>query len=153
MDSYLPASLGKLHPRYGTPHVAILTQACLSAILIGIGQAGTSVRSAYELLVAMSLIFTFIPLMLMFASAFRLANDASISHSGIVSPGVLRWMAASGFLVVAGATLLALVPASDQPHPILATAKLLLLTLVLLGVGTTLFLRAPGKRMPLEGAA
>jgi amino acid transporter len=153
VDSYLPASFGKLHPRYGTPHVAILTQALLSAVLIGVGQAGSSVKAAYELLVAMSLLFTFIPLMLMFASAFRLASDRTSSGVEFVSPRVLRWMAASGFLVVAAATLLALVPASDQPHPVFAVVKLLVMTLVLIGVGTLLFLRSGAKLKTLLIAA
>lgn len=145
VESYLPASFGRLHPRYGTPYVAILTQATLSAVLIGVGQAGSSVKAAYELLVAMSLLFTFIPLMLMFSSAFRLAGDRTSAGAQFVSPGVLRLMAASGFLVVAAAMLLALVPASDQPHPMFAVAKLLVMTLVLLGAGTLLFLRSGAK--------
>jgi len=43
VDSYLPPSFGKLHPKFGTPYVAILTQATLSAVLIGVGQAGSTV--------------------------------------------------------------------------------------------------------------
>ncbi|HUQ48177.1 MAG TPA: APC family permease [Gemmatimonadaceae bacterium] len=153
VDSYLPARFGKLHPRFGTPHVAILTQATLSAILIGVGQAGSSVKAAYELLVAMSLLFTFIPLMLMFASAFRLAGDRTRSAAGLVSPGVLRLMAASGFLVVAVAMFLALVPAQDQPRPVFAVIKLLVMTAVLLGMGTLLFLRGGKKRAIGEAVA
>jgi amino acid transporter len=152
LDSYLPSSFGKLHPRYGTPHVAILTQVVLSAILIAIGQAGTSVKAAYELLVAMSLIFTFIPLMLMFAAAFRLAADPSF-ESMLVSPKVLQWLAASGFLVIMAAGILALVPGSDEPHPVFAVAKLLLVTLVMLAIGTMLFMRAgraSGTGAPLQ---
>ena len=145
VDRYLPPSFGRLHPRYGTPHVAIITQVVLSAILIGIGQAGTSVRAAYELLVALSLIFTFIPLLLMFASAFRLAGDCSSGGVGFVSGTVMRLMAASGFLVVAAAMALAFVPSQDQPHPLLAAAKLVGIAAVMLGVGTALFLRA-GER-------
>jgi amino acid transporter len=153
VDSYLPPSFGKLHPRFGTPHVAILTQAALSAVLIGIGQAGSTVKAAYELLVAMSLLFTFIPLMLMFASAYRLAGDRAWSSEEFVSPRTLRLSAASGFLVVAAAMLLALVPAPDQPHPMLAVVKLVVMTAVLIAVGTMLFLRARPKRLPLQAIA
>jgi glutamate:GABA antiporter len=153
VESYLPRSFGKLHPRFGTPHVAILTQAALSAVLIGIGQAGTSVKAAYELLVAMSLLFTFIPLMFMFASAFRLAGDSTPTGAAFVSPAVLRAMAASGFAVVLAATLLALIPGSDDAHPMFAVAKLLVMTMVLIGVGTLLFLRGGsnvGAPLPAE---
>ena len=46
VDHYLPASFGKLHPRWGTPWVALLTQAVIGAIFIFLGQAGTSVQGA-----------------------------------------------------------------------------------------------------------
>jgi amino acid transporter len=141
VDRYLPPSFGRLHPRYGTPHVAIITQITLSAVLIIIGQSGSTVRGAYDLLVALSVIFTFIPLMLMFASAFQLAGTAERSDDAWVSPVVLRVSGATGFLVVFAGLLLALVPGANEPRPLFAVVKLLVLTALLLGVGTILFLR------------
>jgi amino acid transporter len=146
VESYLPPAFGRLHPRYGTPHVAILTQVAISAVLIAAGQAGTSVRGAYNLLVAMSVIFTFIPLMLMFASAIKLARVADTSGTALVTPGVLRVLGAMGFTVVLAGLLLAFVPDSAEARPVFAVAKLVVLTMILLGVGTALFLRAGMKR-------
>jgi amino acid transporter len=142
VDRYLPPAFGRLHPRYGTPHVAIITQVSISAVLIVVGQAGTSVRGAYDLLVAMSVIFTFIPLMLMFAAAFRLGGTAVASDEALVSPRVLRVLGALGFTVVLAGLLLALVPADNEPRPVFAVVKLLVFTVILLGVGTALFLRS-----------
>src|ERR1044071_5140726 len=86
VDRYLPPAFGKLHPRYNTPFVAIITQVSLCSVLILIGQAGSSVRGAYDLLVAMSVIFTFIPFMLMFAAAFRLGGIPQPPNEAWVSP-------------------------------------------------------------------
>jgi amino acid transporter len=147
VDRYLPAAFGNLHPRYGTPHVAIITQITLCAILILIGQAGSTVRGAYDLLVAMTVIFTFIPLMLMFASAFQVGRNAQPSSEAWVSPAVLTVSGAMGFAVVFAATLLALVPAANETRPVFAVVKLLMLTVMLLGVGTVLFLRG-GRTAP-----
>jgi amino acid transporter len=144
VDRYLPPAFGKLHPRYGTPHVAIITQISLCAILILIGQAGSTVRGAYDLLVAMTVIFTFIPLMLMFASAFQVGRTAEPSSEAWVSPRVLSLSGAAGFAVVFAAMLLALVPAANEQRPVFAVVKLIALTLMLLGVGTALFVRKGG---------
>ena len=56
LDRYLPTAFGELHPRWRTPHVALLVQAAVSGVFIVLGQAGTSVRGAYEVLVSMSII-------------------------------------------------------------------------------------------------
>ena len=63
IDRYLPASFGALHPRWGTPWVALLTQAIIGAIFIFLGQAGTSVKGAYDVLVSMGVITYFVPLL------------------------------------------------------------------------------------------
>jgi amino acid transporter len=44
VDRFLPEVFGRLHPRWQTPHVALLVQAALAAVFIVLGQAGTSVR-------------------------------------------------------------------------------------------------------------
>lgn len=146
IDRYLPARFGTLHPKYGTPHVAILTQAAIAAVLIVIGQAGTTVRGAYDMLVAMSVISYFIPLLLMLAAAYRLASVAQPAEGSLVSPGVMRTLAVLGFAVIAVGTLLALVPAPDETRPGLAIGKLFVLTVILLVAGSGLYLRAGGRR-------
>lgn len=146
IDRYLPRRFGTLHPRWGTPHVAILTQAGIAAVLIVIGQAGTTVRGAYDMLVAMSVISYFIPLLLMFAAAYRLAAAPQPGQQSLVSPRVMRILATVGFAVIAAGTLLALVPAADETRPGLAMAKLVVLTAILLAAGSGLYLRAGWRR-------
>src|SRR5204863_9695271 len=64
VDRFLPASFGRVHPKWGTPHVALLIQAVIAFVFVLLSQAGTSVKGAYDVLVSMSLIAYFIPYLL-----------------------------------------------------------------------------------------
>src|SRR5262249_20870687 len=75
IDRFLPPVFGELHPRWHTPYVALLVQAALAAIFVFVGQAGTSVRGAYEVLVSMGIISYFLPYLLMFASMIALQRE------------------------------------------------------------------------------
>ena len=72
LDHYLPPAFSRLHPRWGSPHVALLTQAGVAAVFVLLGQAGTSVQGAYGVLVSMTFLVTFIPFVLLFAAALKL---------------------------------------------------------------------------------
>src|SRR5262249_25794052 len=56
IDRPLPAAFARVHPRWGTPHVALATQACGAALFVVMGQAGTTVKGAYDVLVSMAVI-------------------------------------------------------------------------------------------------
>ena len=77
INHYLPAVFGRIHPRWKTPYVAIISYG-LAGILFGLlSQAGTSVKGAYDLLVSMSLITYFIPYLFLFAAMIRLQSRPS----------------------------------------------------------------------------
>jgi amino acid transporter len=61
LDRYLPPGFAWLHPRWGTPVVALLVQAAGTALFIVLGQAGATVKGAYDVLVGMGVIVYFIP--------------------------------------------------------------------------------------------
>jgi len=46
LDAFLPAAFARVHPRWHTPHVAIIVQAAAAGVFIALGQAGTTVRGA-----------------------------------------------------------------------------------------------------------
>jgi len=52
-----------------------LVQAVIGAIFIFLGQAGTSVKGAYDVLVSMGVITYFIPYLYLFASMFKLQGE------------------------------------------------------------------------------
>ena len=75
LDRYLPPAFARIHPKWGTPYVALLVQAACGVVFIFLGQAGTSVYGAYEVLVGMGIISYFIPYLFVFASLIRLQRE------------------------------------------------------------------------------
>src|SRR5258708_7874132 len=75
IDRFLPPAFGALHPRWKTPWVALLTQYVIGAVFIFLGQAGTSVKGAYDVLVSMGVITYFIPYLYLFAAMFKLQSE------------------------------------------------------------------------------
>ena len=87
LDRYLPEAFAKLHPRWHTPHVSILTQAILSTLFLLLTELGENLRAAYQILVDMVVIATLIPFVYIFATGFkygqRLAGAAGAIIAGI----------------------------------------------------------------------
>src|SRR3954453_11358158 len=146
LDRYLPRAFGSLHPTWRTPHVALLVQAAISALFVILGQAGTTVRGAYDVLVSMSIITYFIPFLYMFAAMIRLQGEP-VGPDVIRAPGgraVAVGVAAIGFVTTAAAIVLACIPAADEPNKVLAVAKIVGLSAVLIAAGAIVYLA--GKR-------
>ena len=75
IDRYLPKPFGRLHPRWGTPHIALLTQGLFSLAFVVLGQLGSTVHGAYDVLVSMTIITTFLLYLFMFAALIRLQRE------------------------------------------------------------------------------
>jgi amino acid transporter len=104
LDRYLPSYFGRIHPRWGTPHRALLVQAALAAAFIVMaGLAGRRAEQAYNILVSLGVIAYFIPYLYLFASFVTLHRERR---------GRLRARLAGsiGFLVTAAAIVLASTP-------------------------------------------
>jgi amino acid transporter len=138
-ERYLPAAFGRVHPRWGTPAFALLLQGVAAAIVALLGQAGTSVRAAYDVLIGMGVITYFVPFLLMFAAALRL--DAG--GESLVPRGRLKLAAGLGFLTTAISVVLAAFPPGEG-HPWVAAAKVIGGSALLAGVGAALYAR--GRR-------
>jgi glutamate:GABA antiporter len=141
MDHYLPPAFARLHPRWGSPYVALLMQAGLGIAFIFLGQAGASVYGAYAVLVSMGIITEFIPFMCLFAALILLQRKAAVPDIFRIPGGkrVACLVGAVGFVTSAVTIVLSLVPPGDEPHKILAVMKIVIATLMLLGVGMGLF--------------
>ncbi len=139
IDRYLPSSFGALHPRFGTPWVALLTQSVIGAIFIFLGQAGTSVKGAYDVLVSMGVITYFIPYLYLFASMFKLQSQPA-GEEVIRVPGgkpVAYALSILGFTTTVFTIALSVLPPPDEPNKPLAVFKIVggCGALVLIGVG------------------
>lgn len=150
IDRYLPAAFGKLHPRYGTPYVALVFQALVAAGCAVLGQAGETPRKAYEILVSLGIISYFLPYLAMFAALIRLQREPA-------DPDVLRvpggkagatLCGAVGFAVTAVSIVLAAIPSAGEQHPTRYVVKVVGLSVLLVATGAGTFWLGSRKRVP-----
>ena len=100
LDRYMPPAFARLHPRWGTPHVSIVTQAVLCSLLLLAMEYGETLRGAYQTLVDMCVITTFVPFLYVFGAGVRFGRQIA---------GV------SGLAVSALAIIASLAPPPDVP--------------------------------------
>ena len=142
VDRYLPAAFGKIHPRYRTPWVAIAAYGGAGVVIALLGQAGTSVRGAYDVLVSMAVISLFLPYLMLFAAMIRLQREPAGPGVRRVSGGkpVAIALASIGLISTSATIVLCIIPGADETNKPLAVVKVLGGTLVLIGAGVAVFL-------------
>jgi len=126
LDRFLPPSFGALHPKWKTPWVALLTQFVLGVVFIFLGQAGTSVKGAYDVLVSMGVITYFIPYLYLFAAMIKLQAEPA-GPEVIRVPGgkpMAKLVALVGFVTTALTIVLSLIPQPEEPNKPLAVFKI-----------------------------
>lgn len=82
LDDYLPRAFARLHRRWRTPYIALLVQVGGSTVFLLMAQLGETVRAAYQIMVDMMVITTFVPFIYIFGAGLRFANRAA-SLSGL----------------------------------------------------------------------
>ncbi|MBT9331784.1 APC family permease [Paracidobacterium acidisoli] len=153
IDRYLPAAFGSIHPRFRTPWVAIGVYGFAGIVVAALGQAGTTVRGAYDVLVAMSIITYFIPYLFVFAAMIRLQKKPAGAEVMRVPGGakVAVPLAAMGFVTTMLTIVLSVIPPDEEPNKPLAVAKVLISTAVLIGAGAGVFWAARRKGQSGDG--
>jgi amino acid transporter len=141
IDSYLPKIFARLHPRYGSPTVAIVTQSAIAAAFAFLGQAGTTVKGAYDVLISMMVVAVMLPFISLFASTIPLSRGAAVPGELAVPGGrpTLIIMALVGLVTTLGSIALAFVPAPDDAHPLLTALKVVGMTAALLLTGGAVY--------------
>jgi glutamate:GABA antiporter len=141
VDKFLPAAFGRVHPRWQTPYVAMAVQAALAGVFIFLGQAGTSVKGAYDFLVGMGVVSYFLPFLYMFLAVIRLQRVPA--GEGVMRiPGgkpVAIFMALLGLATTAISSILACIPPDDEPNKIFAVIKLIASSACLVGIGAVVY--------------
>jgi amino acid transporter len=148
LDRFLPPSFGNLHPRWGTPYVSLLVQMFAGILFVFLGQAGTSVKGAYDVLVSMGIITYFIPYLYLFASMFKVQKERA-GPEVIRVPGgkrVARFIASLGFATTSFTIAISLLPSPEEANKLLAVVKIVGLTGVLVGLGWLLYFLGNRKR-------
>jgi amino acid transporter len=153
IDSYLPAAFGRIHPRWKTPYVAVLFYGLAGMVFAFLGQAATSVKGAYDVLVSMSVITYFIPYLFLFASMIAVQKHPA-GPEVIRVPGgkaVAVSLAILGLATTSITICLSLLPSDDEPNKPLAVIKVVGMTIFLLAAGVVNY--AVGKRRQARNLA
>lgn len=147
VDRYFPAAFAKKHPKTGAPTTAILIQVVAVVVLVILGQAGASVKAAYDFLTSMSVISYTLPFVFLFLAYLR--ADGPVAPGIWVAPGgpagrkTLAWM---GLVITATAIACTLVPSPDATDKLGAVVKLVVASAVLVGIGAAIYAAASRRR-------
>jgi glutamate:GABA antiporter len=127
LGHYLPERLGALHPKYGTPNIALLAQAVLASLVLLLAVAGSAVREAYQLLVDLTAALDCLAWAYIFASLAVLRQRAKGENAGVaLIPGgpIVCWVLAGvGVLAMIFATFASMVPPEGSGNPALFILK------------------------------
>ena len=113
LDSYMPAWLGKVHPKYATPYAALIVHATVSLILVIVNFLATGgVQESFQSLLSLAVVLQLIPFLYMFAGLLKIAfaQDFVRGHYG---RGTLIFSGISGLVTTTLGIVLAFFPAQQ----------------------------------------
>jgi amino acid transporter len=119
LDGYLPASFGRLHPKYATPHLAVITLGGVTAGLIILGSMGGTAQEIYRIFISLEIITYFIPYLYMFAALLVVQRHhaAEDVQRTPFAPYGAYVAGATGFVVTAASLVFALIPSESVTDP------------------------------------
>ncbi|PYR59536.1 MAG: hypothetical protein DMF85_07540 [Acidobacteria bacterium] len=155
VDEALPRSFGRLHPRYRTPHVALIVQALaasavfLASLVFTVAGRTTSLQEAYDILVNLTILIYFVPYLYLFAALVRLRPAGPAQPIEIRIPGGtpgLWVVAAVGFAATAVALALTFVPPPGS-NALTFEVSLVVQAVVMIGTGLMFYVARGRKRI------
>ncbi len=111
VDRYMPKSFSSIHPRWGTPHVAILVQAVIASVIVLMSALGANGGSSFTGCCSIyNLIIYFIPYLYLFAAylKFMRKGEMPMNLAGILSVIL-------GFSATLVAIILSFLPPANEP--------------------------------------
>ncbi len=139
LDRYLPRIFGKVHPRYGTPHIALIGMAAMSTILIGMSFVGqSSVKEAYVTLLDLAVVLQMLSYLYLYGSLAVVAFQRPFTP-GFYGKTRIRLAAVSGLLTTIIGMVVAFVPSRQVESVWLFEVKMFVTCLVFLGLAGALF--------------
>ena len=129
LDRYFPPAFGRVHPRWKTPYVAILTQAVLATVflLLSVLGRGTTVEKAYLTLLDTMLLIYFVPFVYLFLCylVVRIRETPTEPRSMAKGKAVGVVVGVSGLLLTLFAMVIATIPPPDTADPWVFRAKVI----------------------------
>ncbi len=151
LDSYLPEGLGKLHPRYATPYVALLVHATLSLFLTAMYFTGANVREAFQTMLSLAVVLQLVPFVYLFAALLKIAASDS-AGKGHYSRGALLLAGISGLLTTILGIVLVFFPPQQVTSLWLYEIKMVGGTALFIGLAFFFFFVYSRRKAPQEVA-
>jgi amino acid transporter len=105
LTSALPRSLGRVHPRWHSPHIALTTCALLAGVFTALSLVGSSVAEAYQVLLKAAVVIQLIPFIYLFLALARTVNvSAAARAAGVVGLATTVFGLGAAFLPTADVT-------------------------------------------------
>jgi amino acid transporter len=109
LDSYMPAWLGKIHPKYATPYAALIVQLIVSMVLVILNFAVAGVQEAFQFMLSLAVVLQLVPFLYMFAALLKFAFSETGTRR--YTKPTLIWAGASGLTTTVLGIALAFFPA------------------------------------------
>jgi glutamate:GABA antiporter len=145
VDRYLPKPLGMLHPKYGTPYVALLTQSTVVTIILLAALSSATIHETYSILIDMTVILGLLPLLYIFAALPMLRRRAAADAKGsaLVPGGAFGcWLVSGlGFSTTLLAIVTSMMPPEHSSHPGLFFFKVVGGSCLIVAIGLVFYIR------------
>jgi amino acid transporter len=156
LGHYLPGRLGAIHPRHGTPHVALLVQAAATSVVLLAAISGSTVHEAYLLLIDMTAALSCAVWVYIFA-ALPVLRRRGVGNREEVTPipggprfgALVAWL---GVLATTFATVVSLIPPEGSAHPTLFLIKGAGGCILVFAVGLAICHRGRARMLQAEAA-
>jgi glutamate:GABA antiporter len=127
LDRYFPPAFGKVHPRWKTPYVAILTQAVLASLflLVSVLGRGTTVERAYLVILDTMLLVYFIPYIYLFLCYLTDRLRGAESRAALSTRLKAAVIGLAGLSLTVFAMVIATVPPAGTEEPWLFRLKVI----------------------------
>jgi amino acid transporter len=138
LDSYLPEGLGKLHPKYATPYVALIVHGTLSAIFLAMSFVGAGVKEAFVTMLDLAVVLQLVPFVYMYGAVLKLAKK-SAPGEGYYSRAKLLTAGSCGLATTMLAIGVAFIPSHQITSIGLFEMKMVSGTLLFVGLAAFFF--------------
>ncbi len=150
LDSYMPSWLGKVHPRYATPHAALIVQAVVSSLLVIMNFfGGAGVQETFQKLLSLAVVLQLVPFLYMFGALVRFSIIES-EPRGHYSRTTLFLAGASGLVTTTLGIALVFFPAQQITSLFWYEVWMIGMTLLAVGLAAFFFF-VYGRHKDLKG--
>ena len=153
IDRYLPKMFGRVHPKYHSPHIALIAMAALSSALVSMSfVGGSTVREAYQTLLDLSVVLQMISYLYLYGALMNVAFGKT-HRPAFFGRTKLRIAAVSGLATTVAGGVVAFVPSRQIDSIWRFELKMVGTCVLFLALAGGLFWYYSRKKTLEEGAA